>query len=145
LGLIRIKNTLKAEPRRVSRGVFTLSWQTRELARLMPMSFWIGEFLPKLKAEHSRGRAMTAAIEALLQMQSRLAGLAEHVSIRGSGAGSFLFARNRGRAVEISDDEGIWWIEQWDLSEDEDASPCAESRLERIGEAIELAIVWLFG
>jgi hypothetical protein len=44
-------------------------------------------------------------------------------SSRGEGRASFLFVEHDGKAVEISEHEGRWWVEFWDVSEDEDAAP----------------------
>ena len=43
-------------------------------------------------------------------------------SVRGQGRAAFLFVEHDGKAVEISDHEGQWWVEFWDASEDEDAA-----------------------
>ena len=44
---------------------------------------------------------------------------AKSVELRGEGPASFIFATGNGRAVEISIDDGAYWVEYWnDLDED---------------------------
>ena len=50
----------------------------------------------------------------------------EKACLKGQGASSFVYAVNKGRAVEISEDNGGYWLEFWEKSEDEDASPVKE-------------------
>jgi hypothetical protein len=86
---------------------------------------------------------MVDSLQSLEQMQVHLAAKAESVSIRGAGAASFLFAKHLGRAVEISNDDGMWWIEEWELNDDEDSPPCADARVQSLEEAVSLALAWL--
>jgi copper(I)-binding protein len=44
----------------------------------------------------------------------------------GHGVSSFVYAVNKGRAVEISEDNGGFWLEFWEKSEDEDPAPVKE-------------------
>jgi len=86
---------------------------------------------------------MVDSLQSLQQMQVHLAAQAESVSIRGAGAASFLFAKHSGRAVEISSDEGMWWIEEWEFNDDEDSPACAEAWVQSVEEAVGLALAWL--
>jgi hypothetical protein len=62
----------------------------------------------------------------LSEVQDLLPGDLEKVQIKGQGASSFLFAINKGRAVEISESEGELWLEFWEKSDDEDAAAVKE-------------------
>ncbi len=67
------------------------------------------------------------------------------VSLRGEGRARFLFAQHQGRAVEISANEGKWWLEFWDVDPDPDAAPVKELTLETAQEAANHATDWLNG
>jgi hypothetical protein len=63
--------------------------------------------------------------------------------LNGHGVSSFVDAMNNGRAVEISEDNGDFWIAFWDKSEDEDAAPVKELTVETGQDAVQNAIWWL--
>jgi hypothetical protein len=67
----------------------------------------------------------------------------EKVCLKGQGVSSFVYAVNNGRAVEISEDNGGFWVEFWEKSEDEDAAPVNEMIVETGEEAVQNAIRWL--
>ena len=52
----------------------------------------------------------------LNEFKDGLAPQVEKVSIKGDGAAAFVYALNKGRAVEISQDNGGFWIEFWETS-----------------------------
>jgi hypothetical protein len=64
-------------------------------------------------------------------------------SLRGQGRAAFLFVEREGKAVEISDHEGRWWVEFWDSSEDEDAAPVKDSFFATPDQAVDAAAGWL--
>jgi hypothetical protein len=64
-------------------------------------------------------------------------------SLRGGGRAAFLFVEHDGKAVEISDHEGQWWVEFWEASEDEDAAPAKDRFFSTSGQAIEAMTCWL--
>ena len=68
----------------------------------------------------------------------------ESASIRGQGASSFLYATSKGRSAEISaHQEGGWWLQFWEATADEDASPVRESIVEAPEKAIAETLRWL--
>ena len=67
----------------------------------------------------------------------------EKVCLKGDGVSSFVYAVNKGRAVEISEDNGGFWLEFWEKSEDEDAAPVKELIVETGRDAVQNAIRWL--
>jgi hypothetical protein len=67
----------------------------------------------------------------------------ESASLKGHGAASFVHAVNKGRAVEISEDNGGFWLEFWEKSDDEDAAPVKELTAHSIEEAVQAAARWL--
>jgi hypothetical protein len=67
----------------------------------------------------------------------------EQACLRGQGASSFVYAVNKGRAVEISEDNGGYWLEFWEKSEDEDAAPVREVVVESGEDAVQNALRWL--
>lgn len=62
----------------------------------------------------------------LESIASSLSASGIEASVRGTGAGSFVFVKSQGRAAEISIHEGLWWCEFWEASEDESAAPMRE-------------------
>ena len=50
---------------------------------------------------------------------------------------------NKDRAVEISEDNGGFWLEFWEKSADEDAAPVKELSVETGKDAVQNAIRWL--
>ncbi len=67
----------------------------------------------------------------------------EKVCLKGHGASSFLYVMNKGRAVEISEDNGGFWLEFWEKSDDEDAAPVREKAVDSGKGAIQEAKKWL--
>ena len=67
----------------------------------------------------------------------------ETVCLKGHGVSSFVYAANKDRAVEISEDNGGFWLEFWEKSEDGDAAPVKELIVVTSKEAVENAIRWL--
>jgi hypothetical protein len=76
-----------------------------------------------------------------LKLQLERRGLS--ASLRGQGRAAFLFVECEGKAVEISDHEGRWWVEFWDASEDEDAAPVKDSYFATPGQAVDAIAAWL--
>ncbi len=64
-------------------------------------------------------------------------------SLRGRGRAAFLFVEHDGKAVEISEHEGRWWVEFWDASEDEDAAPAKDAFFATPGQAVDATTRWL--
>lgn len=64
-------------------------------------------------------------------------------SLRGGGRAAFLFVEHDGKAVEISDHEGQWWVEFWGASEDEDDAPVKDRSFPTPDQAIEATTCWL--
>ena len=64
-------------------------------------------------------------------------------SLRGAGRAVFLFVEHEGKAVEISDHEGQWWVEFWDASDDEDATPTKDRFFPTSSQAIDATACWL--
>ena len=67
----------------------------------------------------------------------------EKICLKDHGVSSFVYAVNKDRAVEISEDNGGFWLEFWEKSEDEDAAPVKELTEETGKEAVQNAIRWL--
>jgi hypothetical protein len=67
----------------------------------------------------------------------------EEVNLRGKGASSFIYAVNKGRAVEISENDDGFWLEFWEKSDDEDAAPVKEITVDGVERATSEARRWL--
>jgi hypothetical protein len=67
----------------------------------------------------------------------------EKVCLKGQGVSSFVYAVNKDRAVEISEDNGGFWLEFWENGEDEDAPPVKELTVGTGEDAVQNAIRWL--
>ena len=67
----------------------------------------------------------------------------KEICLRGHGASSFVYAVNNDRAVEISEDNGGFWLEFWEKSEDEDAAPVKEMTVKTSNDAVQNTIRWL--
>jgi hypothetical protein len=65
------------------------------------------------------------------------------VSLRGGGRAAFLFVEHDGKAVEISEHEGQWWVEFWEASEDEDAAPAQDRFFPTPAQGIDATTCWL--
>jgi hypothetical protein len=50
---------------------------------------------------------------------------------------------NNDRAVEISEDNGGFWLEFWEKSEDEDAAPVKEMTVKTSNDAVQNTLRWL--
>jgi hypothetical protein len=64
-------------------------------------------------------------------------------SVRGGGRAAFLFVEHDGKAVEISEHEGQWWVEFWDSSDDQDAAPIKEEFFTTPSQVTDAATGWL--
>jgi hypothetical protein len=82
-------------------------------------------------------------METLENLKHELLCSFQDVSLRGQGSASFLFVTNRGRSVEISQNDGKWWLEFWEASSDEDSSSVREITLATSEQAIDEAVKWL--
>ena len=80
----------------------------------------------------------------LNDVQAELFKRAEAASLRGDGEGAFVFAENRGRAIEISRSQSQWWVEFWENSTDEDAPPIREEFFASVVDAVEEIAAWLY-
>jgi hypothetical protein len=69
--------------------------------------------------------------------------IVEMVCLKGQGVSSFIYAVNHGRAVEISEENGGFWLEFWEKNDDEDAAPVKESTVETSRDAVDNALGWL--
>ena len=76
-------------------------------------------------------------------MQIALSRLVESAQIRGKGRASFVFAQHQGRAIEVSENDGKWWMEFWEADDNEVAPAVAEATIDTTDEAIAHAIHWL--
>ena len=85
------------------------------------------------------------ASDELRQLEDTLSRRFAEVSLRGQGRGCFLFARHRGRAVEIAANDGKWWLEFWDADPNSDAAPVKKLTLETPQDAASNATDWLDG
>jgi hypothetical protein len=79
----------------------------------------------------------------LAGIQSELATHLEMVTLKGQGSSSFIYATNKGRSVEISEDNGGFWLEFWEKSDDEDAEPVNETTVDSSEQAIQETMRWL--
>lgn len=79
----------------------------------------------------------------LAEIHDELAPCFEKVVLKGQGSSSFVFAVNKGRAVEISEDDGGLWLEFWESSDDEDASPVKEMTVDSCEKAVQETTRWL--
>jgi hypothetical protein len=82
-------------------------------------------------------------VTTLDNLQSELQQKGLSVSLRGNGRAAFLFVEHGGKAVEISDHEGQWWVEFWDASGDEDAAPAMDRFFPTAEQASVAATFWL--
>ena len=79
----------------------------------------------------------------LVEILNELTPHLEKVCLKGHGASSFVYAVNKGRAVEISEDNGGFWLELWEKSDDEDAGPVKERTVVRSEQAVQETLRWL--
>jgi hypothetical protein len=79
----------------------------------------------------------------LSEIQRELGPHLDEVCIKGQGSSSFIYAANKGRAVEISEDNGGFWLEFWEKTEDEDGMPVKELTVETGRDAVQHAMKWL--
>ncbi|MBI2808403.1 MAG: hypothetical protein HYX68_25730 [Planctomycetes bacterium] len=79
----------------------------------------------------------------LVEIQDELTPKFEEVCLKGHGASSFTYAVNKGRAIEISEDNGGFWLEFWKKSDDEDATPVREQAVDSGERSIQEAKKWL--
>jgi hypothetical protein len=79
----------------------------------------------------------------LTEVLDKLTPHLETVCLKGQGLSSFVYAVNHGRAVEISEKNGGFWLEFWEKSEDEDAAPVKELTVETGKDAVANALHWL--
>jgi hypothetical protein len=79
----------------------------------------------------------------LSEIQDEFSNKVETVSLGGHGLSSFLYLANKGRAVEISEDNGDLWLEFWEKSDDEDAGPVKELTVATSEDAIRATRQWL--
>ncbi len=68
----------------------------------------------------------------------------EGVSIRGENLASFIYAEEKGRAVEISKDDSEWWLEFWEDLEDDDGPPVKDEVLKDSSQVVVQAVHWLY-
>ncbi len=68
---------------------------------------------------------------------------AKGVCMKGHGLSSFVYAVNNDRAVEISEDNGGFWLEFWEKSDDEDAAPVKEMTVQTPKDAVQNTLRWL--
>jgi hypothetical protein len=73
-------------------------------------------------------------------MKSHLAVDFGSVDARGSDRGAFLFIEHRGRAIELSEANGRWWIEFWDRANE---FPVREQYVDSDDVAIRAIKEWL--
>lgn len=83
--------------------------------------------------------------EGLLQsLREGIISFAETAEVRGTGAARFLFVTRNGRSVELSFDQfNHVWVEYWERTLDEDASPIRDETFCSIAEAQISLIDWL--
>ena len=79
----------------------------------------------------------------LAEIQEELADQFEQASLKGQGFSAFLYVVNKGRAVEISEDNGGFWLEFWEASADEDAGAVAEITVGNSERAVSETRRWL--
>ena len=82
-------------------------------------------------------------LEILKQIEQELRRSFSAVQLKEDGSASFILAENRGRAVEVSPHAGNWWLEFWEPSDDEYASPVKETTVSTPELAIEEIVRWL--
>ncbi len=85
------------------------------------------------------------SISQLASLESSVSNMFEHVSLRGLADGPFLFAQHGERSAEVSTNDGQWWIEFWNKSDDEDAPPVKEITLTTEGDVCDALLNWLLG
>lgn len=86
---------------------------------------------------HSRLRLKTLA--------DRVHTAVDHVSIRGADDGQFLYAMGHGRAVEASINNGRWWVEFWERSDDDTVPPVREVWAATEEDVLRELLMWLSG
>lgn len=79
----------------------------------------------------------------LAELQDGLDLQFENVSLKGHGDSSFLYVLHKGRAVEISEDNGGFWLEFWEETEHEDAAPVKEITVTGPEQALLETRAWL--
>jgi hypothetical protein len=79
----------------------------------------------------------------LAEIQEELSRQFENVTLKGQGASSFLYLFHNGRGIEISEQNGGFWLEFWEKSDDEDSGPVKEMTVARPELAIQETTRWL--
>lgn len=79
----------------------------------------------------------------LTEIQAELTEQFEKVLLKGHGASSFVYILNKGRAVEVSEENSGYWLEFWEKSDDEDAAPVQEMTLDRPEQVLREIRQWL--
>ena len=82
-------------------------------------------------------------ISSVESIKARLTHNFDTISVRGSQRAVFLFIEHCGSAIELSADNGKWWIEFWDCSSDDDAPPTKELTVDSDEMAIAAIEEWL--
>jgi hypothetical protein len=77
--------------------------------------------------------------ELTIELQQR--GL--YTSLRGQGPAAFLFVEHERKAVETPLHEGRWWVEFWEVSDDEDAAPVKDEFFTTPDQAVAAVSSWV--
>ena len=79
----------------------------------------------------------------LAEIQDELSRQFDEVTFKGRGRSSFLHVVHNGRGVEMSEDDGKFWLEFWEKCDDEDAGPVRELTVVNSKLAIQETKRWL--
>jgi hypothetical protein len=82
-------------------------------------------------------------VAGLAELLDELTPHLEMACLKGHGISLFVYAVHQGRAVEISEENGGFWLEFWEKSADEDAAPVKELMVETCKDAVENVMGWL--
>ncbi|MCO7225427.1 hypothetical protein [Pleionea sp. CnH1-48] len=81
-------------------------------------------------------------LDRLKTLVENLAPFSETIEQKGDGNSSFIYATSNEKSVEVSVDEGMYWVEYWDNS-DESSSSVKEQTFQDI-EKLEISVkAWL--
>jgi antitoxin HicB len=105
-----------------------------------------GDPIPADAADESiemKALQLAKSLARLKRLELRLRKKIDEVSLRGLADGPFLFASHLGRAAEASTNNGQWWVELWQRSDDPNAAPSKEVFTKSDDEAYQTILDWL--
>ncbi len=86
---------------------------------------------------------MGVATNQLSSLLKLLKPFSETIELKGSGVAEFIYLTGNGKSIEISIDDGSFWIEYWEDCTDEDAQSICENTFNAIEDVQKSVKAWL--